>query len=426
VLREVWDTVTEAPEAVIGVRQWFIGGDQRWLASIGYTRAQEDILFDKIGWPADGYKLFKVGAPVWESPNHWFDGMIESNCLFLPAALYRRIGGMDEAFAEAGGGYANLDLFRRATDECIEPLVALIGEASFHQFHGGTTTNVDVALKGTRVRGYESNYTALRGKLFGGVAPVDIRVRGQVRTLQAVMGRQRPLSPARIGVTDRVRPGSLPMHFDEYAQEYLQSAYVECGLHEHSTWLGEKLDMAPTDALTIQDIIFRLMPGRIVTVNAVPGLLRLLDNVLLLTGLNTTRIIAVGAHPPTGGLPATVRPIPGEPRQAETLEAVARTLDTDAPVLVLFAPSPGDLLPIDALTAYSKFVTMRSYLVFLGTAFGQPWLGYSKHWYMTAIRMLLGREPFAIDTYLNRHLITTSPLGYLQRIEPPPAVESAP
>lgn len=416
VLREAWDAMTEAPETIIALRQWFVGGDQRWLSVAGYTPQQEDMIFDKIAWPEDGYALFRFGTPIWESPNHWFDGMIESNCLFMPASLYRDIGGMDEAFTEPGAGFANLDLFRRATDACAEPVVALIGEASFHQFHGGTTTNVDLSVKATRVRGYENRYVEIRGKPFSGVRPVDIRVRGQMKTLQAVMGRQRPLAPARIGVTDQVRPGSVPMHFDEYSQEYLQSVYVECGLHKRATWLGEPINIAPSDALTIQDMIFRQMPGRIVTVNAAPGLLRLLDNVLDLTGLPTSQVIAVQDGDFEGKAPSSVLAIAGAPTAPETLAAVARALDTDAPVIVLFTPSEGDMLPIEAVTAYAEFVTSRSYLVFLGTSLGQPWLGYSKHWYMTALRMLLSRETFAIDTYINPHLVTTSPLGYLQRL----------
>jgi hypothetical protein len=37
---------------------------------------------------------------------------------------------------------------------------------------------------------------------------------------------------------------------------------------------------------------------------------------------------------------------------------------------------------------------------------------------MTAIRLLVAGGHFVIDTYRNPHLVTTSPLGYLQRIQP--------
>jgi cephalosporin hydroxylase/glycosyltransferase involved in cell wall biosynthesis len=412
VLREVWDAVTEAPEAVVGVRQWFVGGDQRWLASIGYSRAQEDILFDKIAWPADGYKLFKVGAPVWESPNHWFDGMIESNCLVMKRALYQQIGGMEEAFDEAGAGYANLDLFRRAADATPEPVVSLVGEASFHQFHDGTTTNVTEEKKEARVRAYENRYVQLRGKGYGGVEPVDIRARGQLRTLAAVMNRQRPASPARLGVTHGVRPGSLALHYDSEAQEYLQSAYAECGLHEQTMWLGHKLDMAPSDAITIQQLVYETRPERIVTVNVTPGVIVFLESLLRLSALHDSRIVAVGTR---GACPATAMAIQGDPGARSTLVDVERALGATETIMVLFAPDHARHGSADLVRDYASFVSCRSWLVFLGTVFGQPWLGYSKNAYQNVIRTLSQGMGFAIDHTRNPHLITTSPMGYLQR-----------
>ena len=419
VLREVWDAVAEAPDAVIALRPWFVGGDQRWLAEAGYTRAHEDILFDKIGWPEDGYLLFREGAPFWESPRPWFDAMIESNCLFVPAWLYRQIGGMAEDFSEAGAGFANLDLFRRAVEASPEPPVALIGEATFHQFHDGTTTNVTMEMKEQRVRRYESHYVAVRGQAYPVTNAVDIRLRGQIRNLHAVASWQRPGMPGRIGITERVRPGSLVLQFDETAQSYLNSVYVENGLQDAALWRGQELGMAPTDAMAIQELVSRLRPGRIVVTNAPGGLLLFLDDLLKLLDLPASRIVAVGEAPDNGMSDRVLR-VQGAPRRAETIAAVECALSAEEAILVLFAPDTGDAVPFEALRAYANFVTPRSYLVFLGTALGQPWLGYSRHWYLTSIRRLLDAEPFAIDHGCNPHLVSTSPFGYLQRIELPP------
>ena len=430
VLREVWDAVTEAPDAVVGMRPWFVGGDQRWLAEAGYTRAHEDILFDKIAWPSDGYLLFREGVPFWESPRPWLDAMIESNCLFMPAWLYREIGGMADDFSEAGAGYANLDLFRRAVEASPEPPVALIGEATFHQFHDGTTTNVTVDMKEQRVRRYESHYVAIRGHAYPVTNAVDIRLRGQLRNLHAVASWQRPGMPSGVGVTERVRPGSLVLQFDDTAQTYLNSVYVENRLQDETRWRGQPLGMAPTDAMAIQDLVSRLRPGRIVVTNAPRGLLLFLDDLLRLLDLPASRIIAAGASVnaatavggsdgagPEGVLPEHVVRIQGAARHAETIAAVEKAVSAEETILVIFAPEPGDTMPLEMLRAYAAFVTPRSYIVFLGTAFGQPWLGYSQHWYMTAIRRLLDSEPFAIDRSCNAHLVSTSPFGYLQRIE---------
>lgn len=417
VFREVWDAVDDTPEVVVALRQWFVGGDQRWLSSAGYTRAQEDILFDKIAWPTDGYRLFKISTPIWESPNHWLDGLIESNCLFVPRETYLRIGGMDEGFDEPGAGYANLDLFKRAVGAVPEPVIAILGEASFHQFHDGTTTNVSDAEKENRVRGYENNYMRLRGAPYFGVPPVDIRQRGQLRVQAAVVGRQRPLSPARLGVTDKVRLGSLPLHFDNMSAANLQSVYVECGLHKLTRWRGHDVMMAPADIVEIQDIVHQVRPERIVTVNVNYGVVVLLDSLLGMMGLDDSRIVRVGEVSATEGpMPPSVDRIGGEPCAAETLRAVEHALDTQENVLVLFAPGNHDYTPIEPLRAYAGFVSVRSYLIVLGSVFGQPWLGYSKFWLESAIKTLVREAPFVIDHSRNQQLVTTSPNGYLQRV----------
>jgi cephalosporin hydroxylase len=414
VLREAWDSFSDTPEAVVGLRQWFIGGDQRWLSISGYTREQEDMLFDKIAWPRHGYKLFKISTPIWESPNHWLDGMIESNCLFVPRQIYTRIGGMDERFDEPGAGYANLDLFKRAVEAVDEPLIALLGEASFHQFHDGTTTNVSDAEKERRVRAYENTYIRLRGAPYIGIPPVNIRQRGQLRAQAAIVGRQRPLSPAVIGVTEGVRKGSLPQHFDSNSTANLQSVYVECELNKLTTWLGHKVAVAPADIVEIQDIIFQIRPACIVAVNANLGVLALLDSLLRMAGLPSTRILHIGAQ--AEAPPACVETITGPPCAAETLDAVERGLGLAEDVLVLFTPLAGDHVPVESLRAYGRFVSRRSYLVFLGSVFSQPWLGYSKNWYLSAIKTFVSESAFVIDHSRNRQLITTCPNGYLQRL----------
>lgn len=399
VFRAVWDALEESSNAVVGLRQWFVGGDQRWLAQTGYTRRQEDVLFDKIEWPSDGYQLFKVSTPARESPNNWFDGLIESNCLFVSKRLYREIGGMNEEFSEAGAGFANLDLFLRAAEASDEPVVVLLGEASFHQFHGGTTTNIALDEMERRVRSYDETYFRVVGRNFRGVKPFEVYLRGQFRIAHGLNPRQKPASPARIGVTERVRPGIPSLHFDERAVSYVQSAYAELGLHQETTWLGQKLGIAPADVVNIQDIVYQTRPGRIVTVNVEPGIRRFLESILALSGLDGSRLV----------------PVTGNPLDPAALAATERALDAEESVMVLYAPLPGEHIPLDGLRAYTRFVSCRSYLIFLGSVFGQPWLGYSQNWFQKALRALTEEAPFVIDYSRDRHLITTCPMGYLQR-----------
>ena len=51
------------------------------------------------------------------------------------------LGGLDERFALPGGGLANHDLYRRACALDSIELVVLLGEATFHQYHGGVATS---------------------------------------------------------------------------------------------------------------------------------------------------------------------------------------------------------------------------------------------------------------------------------------------
>jgi cephalosporin hydroxylase/GT2 family glycosyltransferase len=410
VLREVAEAIAEAPSVVIGLRQWFIAGDQRFLARSGWTRAQEDMLFDRIAWPREGYDLFRIASPVWESPNHWFDGMSESNCLFVPASTFHAIGGFDEAFDEAGGGYANLDLCRRAVEATAEPLVALIGEASFHQFHNGTTTNVDDNEKERLVRAYDLKYARLRGRPWTGVPPGSIRLRGQLRSNGALVARQRPLSPARIGVTTDIRPAQMATHFDEMALDYLISLYTEAGLHQRATWRGAALGVAPPDAMAIAAIMHEVRPAAIVAVRLPPGLLGFLRDVARLQG-GMTRFIIVG----DGGIDGSND---ADPLTAATLGEVRRTLAAATETMVLYHAWPDEERLLAALHAYAEFVSLRSYLICTGSAAGQPWLGYARAWTMKALNSFVDQAPFAIDGTRTAHLVTACPLGFLQRIGP--------
>ena len=406
----------EDPQAVVALRHWFVGGDQRWLASVGYIREQEDRLFERIRWPANGYDLFRISAPIGENPEPWFDGLSESNCLLLPTALYDAIGGMDESFAEPGGGFANLDLWRRAADAADGALVALLGEASFHQFHDGTTTNVDDAEKDRRVRAYASAYAQRRGTEFAGVPPSALRFRGSLRSEFATGVRQRPLLPLQLAVTERIRPAHLPLHFDEGAQAYLQSVYAESQLHQLTRWQGEPVCIAPADLLNLQEIVRQLQPECIVLAGAAPGLRRFLLDLLRLGGCQQTRLLEVSQaaiDPP----PLPHRLIVGDPHHPGTIETVAHALVASENVLVLYAGARASEAQLpQALAGYAALVSHRSYLICLDSLFGRPWLGYARRSPRQAIRDFLAQHPdFVIDHSWNRQLITTSPLGYLRK-----------
>ena len=151
---------------VVAVRYFYLGpGEQPDTVLRGYDQQAEDALLQQTAWPRDGYRLFEVGTPLAGGADRitWFNRMFESNCLFMTRGHYRAIGGSDEQFDLPGGGFLNLDLFKRAADAEGAELVQLVGEGSFHQVHGGTTTNSDTEAREARLASYRDQYRQLRG-----------------------------------------------------------------------------------------------------------------------------------------------------------------------------------------------------------------------------------------------------------------------
>ncbi len=415
IFREAIAAFDADPDCVVAARHWFVGGDQRWLSSVGYTREREDALFARIGWPADGYGLFEISAPLLESPNYWFGGLSESNCLFIPGHVYERIGGIDEAFSEPGAGFANLDLMRRAAD-AASAVICLVGEATMHQYHGGMTTNVTDQEKEIRVRAYSAAYSDLRGGAFENVPPQQIKLRGSIRSQYALVARQRPLFPGNLGITEHIRPGYVPQHFDEDAQIYLQSAYAECGAYKSTNWLGQPIDLAPSDLTSIQDIIREQRPTRIVATGVEDGLVSYMCSVLDALDLRETKIVRMTGTSASTPANSRIEIIVGDPYASVTLAAIDRAIGAEETTLVLFGPQPTDYVPVAQLSAYAQFVSHGSYLIYLRTAHGQPWLGYSKYWHLAVInRFVNGAGPFVIDQTRTQHFITSCPSGFLKK-----------
>ena len=153
--------------AVVTARYFYMGpGQQNETMLQGYNQQREDELMRQIDWPNDGYRLFEVGSPLVYNDFPvvtWFYKPLESNCLFMSARHFREIGGADEQFVIPGGGFLNMDLYKRACDTGDATPVMLIGEGSFHQIHGGTTTNIAPDRQAQIVETYKQQYREIRG-----------------------------------------------------------------------------------------------------------------------------------------------------------------------------------------------------------------------------------------------------------------------
>lgn len=141
------------PRPVVATLNYQLGPTRQHQASeTGYCQAVEDALLEEIGWPDDGYALFSIATPELGRPDA---PMLESNALFMPRTLWRELGGFDPDFVEPGGGVANPDIFIRACALRDAQLIRVLGEGTFHQFHGGVSTStprraMDVLRDGSR------------------------------------------------------------------------------------------------------------------------------------------------------------------------------------------------------------------------------------------------------------------------------------
>jgi hypothetical protein len=146
----------------------------------GYNQAVEDALLAQSGWEDSGYRLFDISSLAGSSSRGWFELPDETNALFLTAEHWRALGGYDRRFVSPGGGLVNLDMWRRACDDLSGELIMLLGEATFHQVHGGVATNA-VASPWKQ---FHDEYVAIRGRgyarstrtpLFVGRFPDNVR-----------------------------------------------------------------------------------------------------------------------------------------------------------------------------------------------------------------------------------------------------------
>lgn len=154
-------------KAVVATLGWYLGPDFQWRSmESGYDRAREDALLESIDWPNDGYRLFEIGAMDESSVDGWFKPIAESNALFLRREFWEALGGLDERFDASGGGLVNLDTFNRALEWPEAQLVVLLGEATFHQLHGGTNTNIPLVQQHDNWTGWGSQYASLRGRAY--------------------------------------------------------------------------------------------------------------------------------------------------------------------------------------------------------------------------------------------------------------------
>jgi cephalosporin hydroxylase len=410
---------TYAP-AIVATQQWYIGpGQQGDAMDNGYDQAYEDRLFDAISWPSAGYRLFEIGHFVGD--RDWFDGVWESNCMFVPRSLLEQVGGFDESFSVAGGGYANLELYERLGSSPDITVCSILGEGSFHQSHGGTTTNqTDAVERRSRVFGYGQDYAGLRGRAFKGPGK-PIHYVGRIASDAARRSKPRRLSTsaftdAAAGAADAKPTTPTPVP-DELKWAFTEAVWRNLPW-TGTSWLGRAIATAPTDLLAYQEMIFRVRPDWVIETGTGDGGRALfLASICELVGHGEVLSIDDRAAADLPSHPR-LRFLAGVAHEPATVDAVRRLVGDGAKALVVLGAG-ADRRRTDAqFEAYSPFVPVGSYVVVTDTIVnGHPvWPAFGPG-PAEAVKQILTRHgEFVGDPLMEKYSLTFNPNGFLRRV----------
>jgi cephalosporin hydroxylase len=405
---------TYAP-AIASAKQWYVGpGQQPEAVAGGYDRAFEDQLFAEIDWPTDGYRLFEVGHFIGD--RDWFDGDWESNCIFVRRALLEQVGGMDESFSVAGGGFVNLDFFERMVSSPGVSLVTMLGEGSFHQVHGGTTTNLSEPDQ--LIRSYADQYEELRGRRFQ-VPPQRAHYIGSLtpaacRTKSRRMNSFQLFKDAHAAASDGrpVRPMPVPQ---ELKAEFID-AFWRSGEWHRTSWLGRLIHRAPSDLLIYQELVFRLQPDWIVeTRTGAGGLALFLASICDL--IDHGQVLSIDGYP-LGSPPdhPRIKFLRGDPAAERTADQARSLVGQQPRGLVILGGAGADQL-ISAFRNYESLVPVGSYVVVEDTILGgnPVWPAFGSRPAL-AVEEIVQEGDFVHDRSLERFALTFNVGGFLRRV----------
>jgi cephalosporin hydroxylase len=410
---------TYAP-ALVATQQWYVGPGQQPDAMLaGYDQTYEDELFEQIEWPTDGYRLFDIGHFIGD--RDWLDGMWESNCLFVPRRLIEQSGAFDPSFSMPGGGYANLELYERLGSTPGVTSVTILGEGSFHQAHGGTTTNQpEVDARHGELASYEEHFSELRGRSYkghgqfthyvGAMRPNTMRSRSRRRTAPSFFkGRQ---GTGIDGIPEHPRP--IPQ---DLKADFVEAFWDSLAWRQVS-WLGWRVPKAPTDLFAYQELIQRVRPDWIIETGPGAGgrtlflasICELLDHGTVLS-IDPTGPANRPEHP-------RITYVTGVSHDESTAAEVRSVVGDEPHALVILGTRGSRQRVLGEFELLAPLVPVGSYVIVEDTIVnGHPvWPGAGPG-PMEAVKSIVNRRAnFASDHDLEKYGLTFNPNGYLKRV----------
>jgi cephalosporin hydroxylase len=409
---------TYAP-AVVATQQWYMGpGEQGDMIAEGYSTEVENRLFDSIDWPNDGYRLFDVGHFIGE--RDWLDGMWESNCVFASRDQLAQVGAFDEAFSMAGGGYANLDLYERLASSPDVRLATILGEGSFHQVHGGATTNLpDIADRHFRLSEYARHFEDLRGRPFRGPR----KQLHYVGTMRPEAARTRPRrrsvpNPFKAGVAPGggvpTEPHPLPR---ELRQEFTE-AYWNTLNWQETEWLDQSVPRPPADLFAYQEILSRVRPGHVVEIGSGNGG-RAFFLATIFDLLGEGQVVSIDPEDPAERVQhPRVTYVVGDTLDPAIIGRVQELVGPEPDAVLILGSRTSAYRTTHEFRAYQSLVPLGSYAVFEDTVVnGHPvWTEFGPGPSEAVRGIVEARSDFASDLSMGKYAPSFNPGGFLKRV----------
>jgi cephalosporin hydroxylase len=327
---------------------------------------------------------------------------------------------MDHSFNAPGGGFANLDFFERMTTSPRINLVTVLGEGSFHQVHGGTTTNSpESAERKNMLESYGEQYAEIRGNVFKSPAKV-VHYVGALpdaarRTKARRMGAPIYFKLAHVEGTDGRPVDPIPVP-DEQRMSFID-AFWRSKEWQQTPWLGRWTARPPTDLMVYQELIAQVRPDWIIETGTGGGG-RAFFMATICDLIEHGRVLSIDDYPVQQLTEhARIEYLRRDPADPETAAAVRAIVGERPLALLIFgAAKLGRLMSLYEL--YGPLVPIGSYIVFEDTILnGNPvWTGFGPGPREAARRVDEGGE-FERDESLERYALTFNPGGFLKRVK---------
>ena len=151
------------PYALVDVPGYHLGTNwHQFNQTYGYNEDVEKDLLGTVDWKQNGYLLFEICSLSEANRSGYLSPIMECNCLFCSRESFEKTGRADERFNLPGGGMINLHLLRCLSMLPESKVVVLPGEGSFHQYHGGVTTQ-ESGQHEALIKSFHEQYEKLMG-----------------------------------------------------------------------------------------------------------------------------------------------------------------------------------------------------------------------------------------------------------------------